>query len=163
MLGSRILSNNGSMDCSKNISNPYSYWYSFCEWQERNESTYSYNPRFTAVGDNPTYNFNPLRPGSSGQWNCDPYFVAKEIRYERAVPGIASGIIKQNLPTRFAAKNELVSLDEDITYDSSKPKYSNVFIDITTSFTFFVAVYFPSCTGILAGSNRSGDLKDPQG
>lgn len=35
-------------------------------------------------------------------------------------------------------------------------------MDITTSFTILISIYFPSCTGILAGSNRSGDLADAQ-
>lgn len=30
-----------------------------------------------------------------------------------------------------------------------------------TSFLILVGIYFPSVTGIMAGSNRSGDLKDP--
>lgn len=40
--------------------------------------------------------------------------------------------------------------------------YNWVFVDISTSFTALIAIYFPSCTGILAGSNRSGDLADAQ-
>ena len=40
--------------------------------------------------------------------------------------------------------------------------YNYVFVDITTTFTILISIYFPSCTGILAGSNRSGDLADAQ-
>ncbi|KTF95552.1 hypothetical protein cypCar_00019330 [Cyprinus carpio] len=34
--------------------------------------------------------------------------------------------------------------------------------DIATSFTLLVGIFFPSATGIMAGSNRSGDLRDAQ-
>nr|XP_021531077.1 solute carrier family 12 member 7-like [Aotus nancymaae] len=37
-----------------------------------------------------------------------------------------------------------------------------VLTDIAASFTLLVGIYFPSVTGIMAGSNRSGDLKDAQ-
>jgi len=30
-----------------------------------------------------------------------------------------------------------------------------------SSFFFLLSIFFPACTGIMAGSNRSGDLKDP--
>lgn len=76
--------------------------------------------------------------------------------------GIASGVIQDNLPPRFNFKGNLVTMEEDSTYPPDQPKYRNVFVDITTTFTMFVAIYFPSCTGILAGSNRSGDLADAQ-
>uniref|UniRef100_A0A8B9IUE9 Amino acid permease/ SLC12A domain-containing protein n=1 Tax=Amazona collaria TaxID=241587 RepID=A0A8B9IUE9_9PSIT len=37
-----------------------------------------------------------------------------------------------------------------------------VLSDIATSFIVLVGIFFPSVTGIMAGSNRSGDLKDAQ-
>lgn len=62
---------------------------------------------------------------------------------------------------RFREKRNLVSYDDGINTTPSKD-YNNVFVDITTSFTILISIYFPSCTGILAGSNRSGDLADAQ-
>lgn len=61
---------------------------------------------------------------------------------------------------RFRNKRTIVSYDEGI--NTSQNDYNHVFVDITTSFTILIAIYFPSCTGILAGSNRSGDLADAQ-
>lgn len=40
--------------------------------------------------------------------------------------------------------------------------YNQVFADITTTFTILIGIFFPSVTGIMAGSNRSGDLADAQ-
>lgn len=40
--------------------------------------------------------------------------------------------------------------------------YNQVIADITTSFTILIGIFFPSVTGIMAGSNRSGDLADAQ-
>ena len=42
-----------------------------------------------------------------------------------------------------------------------KEKKLWVTADITTGFTILVGIFFPSCTGIMAGSNRSGDLDNP--
>jgi len=160
-LGNRIIANDGNLTCSKNISDPNSYFHQYCIWVEQNGTrNLPSQSRNKLAGVN--YNYNPLNPKSKGAWACDPYFETHDLTLQRSVPGIASGVIKDNLPLRFNTKGNIVTLDEDSSYPPDAPKYRNIFVDITTTFTNFVAVYFPSCTGILAGSNRSGDLADAQ-
>ena len=47
------------------------------------------------------------------------------------------------------------------TFQSGDCHFLQVVSDITTNFALLLGLFFPSCTGIMAGSNRSGDLKDP--
>lgn len=37
-----------------------------------------------------------------------------------------------------------------------------MFQDVDTSFFLLLAIYFPAVTGILTGTNMSGDLENPQ-
>uniref|UniRef100_A0A8C6UJA1 Solute carrier family 12 member 5a n=1 Tax=Neogobius melanostomus TaxID=47308 RepID=A0A8C6UJA1_9GOBI len=69
---------------------------------------------------------------------CDKYFAANNVTEIQGIPGITSGIMTENLFSTFYEK------------------------DITSFFTLLVGIYFPSVTGIMAGSNRSGDLRDAQ-
>lgn len=39
---------------------------------------------------------------------------------------------------------------------------AEVFQDVDTSFFLLLAIYFPAVTGILTGTNMSGDLANPQ-
>lgn len=50
--------------------------------------------------------------------------------------------------------------DEVIPGEKGLPEVEILNQDLT-SFLILVGIYFPSVTGIMAGSNRSGDLKDP--
>ena len=52
--------------------------------------------------------------------------------------------------------------DQETGEKPAQNGFNLVFVDITTTFTILISIYFPSCTGILAGSNRSGDLADAQ-
>jgi len=97
---------------------------------------------------------------------CDPFYEKhwNQIQLEKAIPGLSSGVFWDNLAPKFREKDDLVSNDEG-KYSQPKSLMTSlqyIFVDITTSFTVLVAIYFPSCTGILAGSNRSGDLADAQ-
>ena len=132
------MANDGNLTCTKNISDPSSYWHQYCTWIERNETRKTvHTPRGSAKISGVNYNFNPLKPKSKGEWSCDPYFETYPLRLERAVPGIASGVIHQNLPPRFNYKGNLVTMDDDSTYSPELPKYRNVLVDITTTFVSF--------------------------
>ncbi|XP_041047290.1 solute carrier family 12 member 4 isoform X2 [Carcharodon carcharias] len=96
---------------------------------------------------------------------CDEYFVQNNVTEIQGIPGVASGIIKENLWSNYMAKGEILQKRSLPSVEASGSKRNlpvYVFADITTTFTILVGIFFPSVTGIMAGSNRSGDLKDAQ-
>uniref|UniRef100_A0A5F8GR80 Solute carrier family 12 member 7 n=1 Tax=Monodelphis domestica TaxID=13616 RepID=A0A5F8GR80_MONDO len=105
--------------------------------------------------------------GSMLSAKCDDYFAQNNVTEIKGIPGIASGIIRENLWSAYADKGAFVEkkdkpsipASEEIKFISSPPY---VLTDIMTYFTMLVGIYFPSVTGIMAGSNRSGDLRDAQ-
>ncbi|XP_019726707.1 solute carrier family 12 member 6 [Hippocampus comes] len=97
--------------------------------------------------------------------SCDDYFAANNFSQIEGIPGLASGIIAENLWSSYLSKGDVVvksSLSSPQGPRSASTQQPYVFADITTSFTLLVGIFFPSVTGIMAGSNRSGDLKDAQ-
>ncbi|XP_054608966.1 solute carrier family 12 member 6-like isoform X2 [Dunckerocampus dactyliophorus] len=96
---------------------------------------------------------------------CDDYFSANNFSRIKGIPGLGSGIIADNLWSSYLSKGDVVeksSLSASHGVHSASTQQPYVFADITTSFTLLVGIFFPSVTGIMAGSNRSGDLKDAQ-
>ncbi|XP_078120934.1 solute carrier family 12 member 7-like isoform X2 [Sander vitreus] len=97
---------------------------------------------------------------------CDEYFDLNNLTEIRAIPGLLSGVIKDNLWGDYGPAGMLIEKKDQLSVeaqgtsnDMNKPY---VFNDIATYFTLLVGIYFPSVTGIMAGSNRSGDLRDAQ-
>ncbi|KAL3114260.1 hypothetical protein niasHT_014104 [Heterodera trifolii] len=101
--------------------------------------------------------------------NCDRYFervLQKDpsaIRMKPAIPGISSGVFFENLYSKYRRSgNVLTKLDSstgELPPENRRTAFW-VFTDTTTSFMILVGVFFPSVTGIMAGSNRSGNLRD---
>ncbi|KAK7910457.1 hypothetical protein WMY93_015141 [Mugilogobius chulae] len=96
--------------------------------------------------------------------SCDEYFMNNNLTEIDGIPGLASGIISENLWSSYLSKGEVVEKPSLPSSLAPAPSIAEpyVFADITTSFTLLVGIFFPSVTGIMAGSNRSGDLKDAQ-
>uniref|UniRef100_A0A8D3CX98 Solute carrier family 12 member 7-like n=1 Tax=Scophthalmus maximus TaxID=52904 RepID=A0A8D3CX98_SCOMX len=99
---------------------------------------------------------------------CDEYFDLNNLTEIQAIPGLLSGVIKgeDNLWGNYGPAGMWIEKKsqpsvpvQEISTDTNK---EYVFNDITTYFTLLVGIYFPSVTGIMAGSNRSGDLRDAQ-
>uniref|UniRef100_A0A8C6R6K4 Solute carrier family 12, member 6 n=1 Tax=Nannospalax galili TaxID=1026970 RepID=A0A8C6R6K4_NANGA len=138
MLGNRTLSSRHIDVCSKtkevnNVTVPSKLWGFFC-----NSSQF----------------FNAT---------CDEYFVHNNITSIQGIPGLASGIITENLWSNYLPKGEIIEKPSAKSSDVlGSLNHEYVLVDITTSFTLLVGIFFPSVTGIMAGSNRSGDLKDAQ-
>ncbi|KAL1493192.1 hypothetical protein ABEB36_011293 [Hypothenemus hampei] len=95
---------------------------------------------------------------------CYEYWDKHNLTAERGIKGLASGVFYENIfhsfleLGQFLAKGNLPADVENIGDNN----YAQVVNDITTSFTILIGIFFPSVTGIMAGSNRSGDLKDAQ-
>ncbi|XP_053199825.1 solute carrier family 12 member 6-like isoform X2 [Scomber japonicus] len=97
--------------------------------------------------------------------SCDDYFMSNNFSNIEGIPGLASGIISENLWSSYLSKGDVVekaAMSSSHVAHPASTQQPYVFADITTSFTLLVGIFFPSVTGIMAGSNRSGDLKDAQ-
>ncbi|XP_029109125.1 solute carrier family 12 member 7-like isoform X2 [Scleropages formosus] len=98
--------------------------------------------------------------------SCDEYFASNNVSEIQGIPGLLSGVISDNLWSNYGPTGMLVEKKGQPSLpaqDASRDGYlPYVFNDIATSFMLLVGIYFPSVTGIMAGSNRSGDLRDAQ-
>ncbi|XP_073514060.1 solute carrier family 12 member 4 [Phyllobates terribilis] len=97
--------------------------------------------------------------------SCDEYFLHNNVSEISGIPGAASGILSDNLWSTYLEKGEIMEKSNIHSWEvqGSKSKlHLYVLADITTTFTVLVGIFFPSVTGIMAGSNRSGDLRDAQ-
>uniref|UniRef100_A0A3Q3VWC2 Uncharacterized protein n=1 Tax=Mola mola TaxID=94237 RepID=A0A3Q3VWC2_MOLML len=97
---------------------------------------------------------------------CNEYFVNNNVTLVQGIPGLTSHVISENLWSQYGPEGMLIK-DQHLPSiegsDSSQDIYMPYVVnDITTFFTLMVGIYFPSVTGIMAGSNRSGDLRDAQ-
>ncbi|KAH0949118.1 hypothetical protein HN011_009988, partial [Eciton burchellii] len=95
---------------------------------------------------------------------CDPYYIENNLTIVNGIRGLASGVFLENIWGSFQEQGQLISYgsdpkDMDVLSGSS---YNQVQVDLTTTFTILIGIFFPSVTGIMAGSNRSGDLADAQ-
>ncbi|KOC64788.1 Solute carrier family 12 member 6 [Habropoda laboriosa] len=95
---------------------------------------------------------------------CDPYYMENNVTIVNGIRGLASGVFLENIWDSFQEEGQLISYgkdpkDIDIMSASS---YNQIQVDLTTTFTILIGIFFPSVTGIMAGSNRSGDLADAQ-
>lgn len=143
VLGDRILTTSGYKVCSKDRNISESLFHVYC------------SPIGNATG-NSTENI---------QYHCEQYFLDHDVEMVKAIPGLASGVFHDNIPARFRDKGDVIdrSLDpEDAVVAHGEKTFNQILVDISTSFTLLVGIFFPSCTGIMAGSNRSGDLADAQ-
>ncbi|XP_041417026.1 solute carrier family 12 member 4 isoform X2 [Xenopus laevis] len=96
---------------------------------------------------------------------CDEYFLKNNVTEIAGIPGAASGILKDNLWSNYLQKGEILKTPHLPSVDvlGSKSNFHlYVLTDISATFTVLVGIFFPSVTGIMAGSNRSGDLRDAQ-
>ncbi|CAL8311260.1 unnamed protein product [Merluccius merluccius] len=97
---------------------------------------------------------------------CNEYFNLNNVTVVQGIPGLTSGVISDNMWSDYGPLGMLVEkkrqpavLSGDTSRDGYLPYVVN---DIASFFTLLVGIYFPSVTGIMAGSNRSGDLRDAQ-
>uniref|UniRef100_A0A6Q2YRS8 Solute carrier family 12 member 5b n=1 Tax=Esox lucius TaxID=8010 RepID=A0A6Q2YRS8_ESOLU len=97
---------------------------------------------------------------------CDEYFANNNVSEIQGIPGVTSGILAENLFGYYLEKGDFLEKrglsavqDQEVPITNSN-RY--VLADITSFFTLLVGIYFPSVTGIMAGSNRSGDLRNAQ-
>ncbi|XP_046286356.2 solute carrier family 12 member 7 isoform X2 [Marmota monax] len=103
---------------------------------------------------------------SSPSASCDEYFVQNNVTEIQGIPGVASGVLLDNLWSAYSDKGAFVEKEGvpsvPVSEESRASGLPYVLTDIMTYFTMLVGIYFPSVTGIMAGSNRSGDLRDAQ-
>ncbi|KAK7913480.1 hypothetical protein WMY93_013691 [Mugilogobius chulae] len=96
---------------------------------------------------------------------CDDYFLQNNLTQIQGIPGLSSGLISDNMWSNYMYKGQILEkakLPSENAHGGLEKISMYLTADIATSFTLLVGIFFPSATGIMAGSNRSGDLRDAQ-
>uniref|UniRef100_A0A3B4BEW9 Uncharacterized protein n=1 Tax=Periophthalmus magnuspinnatus TaxID=409849 RepID=A0A3B4BEW9_9GOBI len=108
---------------------------------------------------------NFCTPGNLSNSQCDDYFLQNNLTQIQGIPGLSSGIISDNMWGNYMYKGQILEKGRLPSEDANgglEKVSMYLTADIATSFTLLVGIFFPSATGIMAGSNRSGDLRDAQ-
>ncbi|XP_042898766.1 solute carrier family 12 member 4 isoform X2 [Parasteatoda tepidariorum] len=144
-LGNRILNTKGYTVCSKDKNDTNSLYYVYCKLPGN----------LTVSPGNLTEDI---------EYDCDDFFKKNNVEERLAIPGLKSGVFWENIGVYFRSKGDVIDLstNEDDSNPRGDKTYNQILVDISTSFYLLVGIFFPSCTGIMAGSNRSGDLADAQ-
>ncbi|XP_078609145.1 solute carrier family 12 member 4-like isoform X6 [Branchiostoma floridae x Branchiostoma japonicum] len=95
--------------------------------------------------------------GEETNATCDPYYEDNHPIRIAGIPGLG----RNNEFVKNGLNSYMLAGDAAPRRVGSPDRYEIV-ADITTTFTILLGIFFPSVTGIMAGSNRSGDLKDAQ-
>ena len=82
-------------------------------------------------------------------YECDQYFHENEVIYRRGIKGIASGTFKDAMWNTYHDGGDVVSdsLNETEYNLGGKKPYNYIVVDIWTSFTLIIGIFFPSVTG----------------
>uniref|UniRef100_A0A0M3J139 AA_permease domain-containing protein n=1 Tax=Anisakis simplex TaxID=6269 RepID=A0A0M3J139_ANISI len=147
----------------------------YCMVGDRPVDLVSFNEKFHYVPNCTAEALEPLfcTVLNETSMQCEPYFArmaripnwkgaGPAIREHIAIPGLASGVLFENLWSKYLGVGELLSkekLPRERT-DRAHVQGYYIFAEQATSFMILIGVFFPSATGIMAGSNRSGNLRD---
>ena len=82
------------------------------------------------------------------------------MKFQSAIAGLSSGVFRDNLWDKYRTMGDVLSKGNINKEPKAEHNSFYVFAETTTSFMVLVGVFFPSATGIMAGSNRSGNLRD---
>ncbi|ROI15906.1 Solute carrier family 12 member 4 [Anabarilius grahami] len=86
---------------------------------------------------------------NSSSAHCDEYFAQNNVTEIPGIPGLASGIIKENMWGDYMEKGQILekaSLSSVDVHGSMETFGFYVSADIATSFTLLVGIFFPSAT-----------------
>ncbi|KJH49177.1 amino acid permease [Dictyocaulus viviparus] len=89
----------------------------------------------------------------SGEF-CSEYTKVK-IACTQGFPGFNMATLRGNLEPAYMKRNEVLP-------GIPGKQDAEVVQDVTSTFFLLLAIYFPAVTGIMTGTNMSGDLRDPQ-
>lgn len=84
------------------------------------------------------------------------------LEWKSVEPECSIGIPGLSRTSTIAENTQSHYLREGEVHPGEKGEGLQLSAQVTSSFFILISIFFPSVTGIMAGSNRSGDLKDAQ-